>query len=315
MKYVRLGNSGLFITELTFGSALTIGTEIEDQETADSIIDKAWELGIRSFDVANFYGNGKAEVMLGRALAKYPRQEFVIATKCARPVGDSPYHKGLSRKHILWALDESLRRLGMDYVDLYYAHRYDETVPMSEIAGTFNDLIRRGVVRYWGTSEWPLQALQECHNLCDERFLEKPIVEQFIYSYAVQKSVTSGVKEFCDSHGMGTIGFSPLCQGYLTGKYKSGVPSSSRIAKQDSINYHKTSNFYSQYGERIDYFLETCEKFNCSPTATALLWCLRKKVFPVFGASSLVQLEENVLGLSKNIPDACWESLESFSNS
>lgn len=312
MNYVRLGNSGLKITELIFGSALTIGTEIMDEQNAESLIDKAWELGIRTFDVSNNYGYGGAERLVGKCLAKYPREEYVLITKGSWPIGETPYHRGLSRKHILWAFEESLKKLQKDYVDIYFAHRYDPEVPMEEIVRTFNWLINTGKVRYWATSEWPLAALQECIEVCDKLHMERPVTEQFIYSFAVQKSVTNGVKAFCDEHGMGTMGFSPLCQGYLTGKYRNGIPADSRIAKSEQINYDKTKNFYVQNKERIDSFLAICDEYNVDYVAGALQWCLRQKIYPVFGSSKVSQLEANVKALETIIPDAFWTKLETI---
>lgn len=312
MKYVRLGNSGLKITELIFGSALTIGTEIIDEETSESLIDKAWELGIRTFDVSNNYGSGMAEILVGKCLAKYPREEYVLITKGSWPIGNTPYHRGLSRKHILWAFEESLKRLNKTYVDIYFAHRYDPETPMEEIVRTFNWLIATGKVRYWATSEWPLHALKECFSVCDKLNLEKPITEQFIYSFAVQKSVLGGVKAFCDSNGMGTMGFSPLCQGYLTGKYRYGVPSDSRIAKREQINYNKTQNFYEQNKIRIDAFLANCDLFKVDYVAAALQWCIRQKIYPVFGSSKIAQLEANVRALEVEIPEELWSTLETI---
>lgn len=312
MNYVRLGNSGLKITELIFGSALTIGTEIMDEQNAELLIDKAWELGIRTFDVSNNYGYGGAERLVGKCLAKYPREEYVLITKGSWPIGETPYHRGLSRKHILWAFEESLKKLQKDYVDIYFAHRYDPEVPMEEIVRTFNWLINTGKVRYWATSEWPLAALQECIEVCDKLHMERPVTEQFIYSFAVQKSVTNGVKAFCDEHGMGTMGFSPLCQGYLTGKYRNGIPADSRIAKSEQINYDKTKNFYVQNKERIDSFLAICDEYNVDYVAGALQWCLRQKIYPVFGSSKVSQLEANVKALETIIPDAFWTKLETI---
>ena len=310
MNYVRLGNSGLKITELVFGSALTIGTEILEEKAAENLIDKAWELGIRTFDVSNNYGYGGAERLVGKCLSKYPREEYVLMTKGSWPIGETPYHRGLSRKHILWAFEESMKRLGAEYVDIYFAHRYDPEVPMEEIVRTFNWLINTGRVRYWATSEWPLTALQECLEVCERMNMEKPITEQFIYSFAVQKSVTNGVKAFCDQQGLGTMGFSPLCQGYLTGKYRQGIPADSRIAKSDRINYDKTRNFYDQNKERIDAFLSVCDEFGVDYVAAALQWCLRQRIYPVFGSSKVSQLEANVKALEATIPEAFWARLQ-----
>ena len=311
MKTVRLGQSGLKITELTFGSALTIGTESHDEGFARELIHTAWDCGIRSFDVSNNYGMGGAESLLGKTLVHdYPRHLYVLATKGSWPIGESPYERGLSRKHILWAFEESIKKLNVDYVDLYYAHRYDPEVPMEEIVRTFNYLINTGKIRYWATSEWPLDALKECFDVCNRLNMEAPVTEQFIYSYALQKSVNNGVYGFCQEHGMGTLGFSPLCQGYLTGKYRNGVPEDSRIAKSEKLSYNKTVNFYLQNKPRIDYFLEVCDKYGVDYTAVALQWCIRQKIYPVFGASKISQIENNVKAIDKELPDALWEELE-----
>lgn len=312
MKYVRLGQSGLKITELVFGSALTIGTEIMEDNRATELIDKAWSLGIRTFDVSNNYGYGEAERLVGKSLDKYPREEYVLITKGSWPIGDTPYHRGLSRKHILWAIEESLKNLKKDYVDIYFAHRYDPEVPMEEIVRTFNNLINTEKIRYWATSEWPLTALKECIEVCEKLNLEKPITEQFIYSFAVQKSVENGVKSFCDQQGIGTMGFSPLCQGYLTGKYKNGIPEDSRIAKSEQINYDKTRNFYHQNQHRIDSFLAICEEMNVNYVAAALQWCIRQNIYPVFGSSKVSQLEANVKAIEMIIPDEFWYKLENI---
>lgn len=310
MEYVRMGNSGLKLTEVTFGSALTIGTESMDQSYANKMIDKAWELGIRSFDVSNNYGMGNAEILVGKALQRYPREEYVVSTKGSWPIGDTPYHKGLSRKHILWAFDESMKKMGLDYVDIYYAHRYDSEVSMDEIVRTFNSLIASGRVRYWATSEWPAEALEECHEVCDRLGLEKPIIEQCIYSFAVRKTETNGVRDFCNNNNVGMLGFSPLCQGLLTGKYRNGIPADSRVAKSTQLNYDKTMNFYNQNKERIDKFLEVCDMYGVRPVDVAIKWGIRKEIYPVLGASKPEQLEDTLSGLTKDFVEEMWEELE-----
>lgn len=310
MEFVRMGNSGLKLSIVTFGSALTIGTESMEQSFADSLIDQAWQLGIRSFDVSNNYGYGGAEKLVGKSLQRYPREEFVVSTKGSWPIGESVYHRGLSKKHILWAFDESLKKMGLDYVDIYYAHRYDPEVPMEEIVRTFNYLINTGKVRYWATSEWPADALNECHKVCDKLNMEKPIIEQCIYSFAVRKAETNGVKEFCNNNGVGMLGFSPLCQGLLTGKYRNGIPKDSRIAKKGQLNYDKTMNFYDQNKMRIDRFMEICDKFSVRPVDAAIQWGIRKKIYPVLGASKPSQLVDTLSALNQKMTDDFWNELE-----
>lgn len=309
MNYIRMGKSGLFLSEVTFGSALTIGTEKKEQKFSDELIDEAWNLGIRSFDVSNNYGMGEAERLVGKSLYKYPREEYVISTKGSWPIGDTPYHKGLSRKHILWAFDESLKRLGLEYVDVYYAHRYDSNTPMEEIVRIFNYLISIGKIRYWATSEWPREALEECHDVCDKLGLEKPIIEQCIYSFAVRKAETNGVKDFCNTHGVGMLGFSPLCQGILTGKYRNGIPEQSRIAKSQSINYNKTINFYEQNKDRIESFFKVCDDNNLNPTDVAIQWCIKNEIYPVLGASRPEQLAKTINGIKTEISNNIWDKL------
>ncbi len=310
MEYVRVGNSGLKITKAVFGSALTIGTENKNIDYASAMIDAAWDSGIRTFDTSNNYGMGEAERLLGMALQKYDRHEYVIFTKGSWPVGETPYDHGLSRKHILWSLEQSLDRLGLDYVDVYYAHRYDAETPMEEIVRTFNALIAEGKIRYWATSEWPVEALKECDRVCDKLLLEKPICEQFIYSYAVRKAESNGVIEYCRMTGRGMIGFSALCQGYLTGKYQNGVPIGSRIAKSEKINYYKTSNFYEQNKEKIDGFLEICNQYQIPYIAAALQWPLRLGIVPLFGASMPDQIRSNIEALEQVLPEDFWTALE-----
>lgn len=310
MKYVRMGKSGLKLTEVTFGSALTIGTESMDQAYADEMIGQAWELGIRSFDVSNNYGYGGAEMLVGKALQKYPREEYVVSTKGSWPIGETPYHRGLSRKHILWAFEESLKRMGLDYVDIYYAHRYDPETSMEEIVRTFNSLISSGRVRYWATSEWPVEALEECHSVCEKLHLEKPVLEQCIYSFAVRKTESNGVKRFCDDNGVGMLGFSPLCQGLLTGKYRNGIPEDSRVAKKDKIHYDKTMNFYEQNKERIDGYMAVCDRYGVRPVDAAIQWGIRKNIYPVLGASRPEQLSDTLSGMEVNISDDFWQELE-----
>lgn len=310
MKYVRMGNSGLKITQITFGSALTIGTESMNQEYSNEMVDKAWELGIRSFDCSNNYGMGAAEKLVGQSLSRYPREEYVVSTKGSWPIGDTPYHRGLSRKHILWAFEESMRKMDLDYVDIYYAHRYDPETSMEEVVRTYNYLINTGKIRYWATSEWPVEALAECHRVCEYLRMEKPIIEQSIYSFAVRKTETNGVKQFCKANSIGMLGFSPLCQGLLTGKYKNGIPKDSRVAKSGKLNYDKTMNFYEQNKDRIDQFLEVCENYNVRGTDAAIQWAIRNEIFPVLGASKPEQLEDTIKGIDAAIPDGLWDDLK-----
>jgi aryl-alcohol dehydrogenase-like predicted oxidoreductase len=308
--FERIGSSGLKLSTITLGSALTIGTQETEINFAQSLIDAAWSLDIRSFDTSNNYGDGEAETLLGEVLKRYPRQEYAISTKGSWPIGSGPYYSGLGRKHILWAFEQSISRLGLEYVDIYYAHRFDPAVSMEEVVRTFNYLINSGRILYWATSEWPEDALLECHQICDQLNLEKPILEQFIYSYAVNKADNNGVKDFCESNNIGMLGFAPLAQGLLTGKYQDSIPSDSRIAKSEKIGYDKTKNIYQQYKNRIDYFNKACRQFDVKGCDAAIQWVLKRGILPVLGASKPSQLIENVNALDAIIPVEFWEKLD-----
>jgi aryl-alcohol dehydrogenase-like predicted oxidoreductase len=313
LEYRRIGKSGLKATVFTYGTALTIGTESKDLDYAQKMIDKAWEVGIRSFDTSNNYGNGNAEILTGKALKRYPRNLYIISTKGSWPIGESPYERGLSRKHIMEAFDASMKRLELDYVDIYYAHRYDEEVPMEEIVRTFNNLINSGRIRYWGTSEWTKEALEECIYLCNKLGMEAPIVEQPIYSFAIRKVETNGVKAFCEESGIGIMCFSPLAQGLLTGKYRGGkIPEDSRISKSNLLGYDKTLNIYNQNRERIDSFIDIADKYSIEPALLGLKWLIDKGVLPIIGASKPEQLEFNSKALKVKISEELLQELNSI---
>lgn len=308
----RVGQSGLKISQLSYGSALTIGTQDRGASYAQTMIDAAWECGFRSFDTSNNYGFGEAEKLLGAALQKYPREQFVIATKGSWPMSDLDYHRGLSRKHIRWAFEQSFSRLGLEYIDIYYAHRYDPDTPMEEVVRVYNQLIDSGKILYWATSEWPAEALVECHAVCERLGLEKPILDQFIYSYAIDKADRNGVRDFCKEKGVGMLGFSPMAQGLLTGKYQGGVPEDSRIAKSEQIAYDKTRLIYEQTKTRVDHFNKVCSEFDVKGSHAAIRWALKNGVLPVLGASRPEQLEENVKALEADIPDTFWQQVDAL---
>ena len=308
MNYRRLGRSGLQVTELTYGTALTVGTEILSSGPTFELILAAWEGGIRSFDTSSNYGS--AEALLGEALRQYPRHEYVLASKGSWPIGPGRYDRGLSRKHLVHALERSLTNLATPYLDIYYAHRFDTEVELEEVVRTFGQFLQSGKILYWGTSEWTQTQLEALHGCCDALGVERPIVEQPIFSYAIHKIRENGVKSFCEQNGVGVMGFSPLAQGLLTGKYRREVPPQSRIAKSQQINYSKTTAIYEQNRERIDGFLSVVEAQGVDPVAVALQWCVRQSVLPVVGASRPEQVLDNIRALETEIPESVFQALE-----
>lgn len=234
MQYRRLGNTGLKVSEISLGSWLTYGGYVEEEKAIASI-DKAYELGINFFDTANVYMRGDAEKVVGKALRKYPRSSYVLATKVFGKMGDGPNDHGLSRKHIVEQCDASLKRLGLDYIDIYYCHRYhQDTPPLEETLRALDDLIRQGKVLYIGVSEWSAEQMTEAIHLADKKLLDRIVVNQPNYSM-LQRYIEKEVIPVGKKHGIGQVVFSPLAQGVLTGKYKKGqaIPENSRAAQKD----------------------------------------------------------------------------------
>ena len=230
MLYRRLGNTGLKVSEISLGSWLTYGGGIE-AEKAERTIDQAYALGINFFDTANAYNRGEAEIVVGNALRKYDRSSYVLATKVYFPMGEGPNDRGLSRKHITEQANASLKRLGLDYVDILYCHRYDPEVPAEETLRAIDDLIRQGKVLYAGVSEWTAAQLEEAMHIADRRMLDRVVVNQPQYSM-LHRKIEDEILPLSQKHGIGQVVFSPLAQGMLTGKYKAlgDIPADSRAA-------------------------------------------------------------------------------------
>src|SRR3954464_1711383 len=233
MEYRRLGNTGLKVSEISLGSWLTYGGYVEEQNAVASI-DQAYELGINFFDTANDYIRGEAEKVVGKALSKYPRSSYVLATKVFGNMGEGPNDQGLSRKHIMEQCNASLKRLGMDYIDIYYCHRFHHETPLEETLSALDDLVRQGKVLYLGVSEWTAEQISEAVHIADKKLLDRIVVNQPNYSM-LHRYIEKEVIPVSEKHGVGQVVFSPLAQGVLTGKYKKGenAPAGSRAAQKN----------------------------------------------------------------------------------
>lgn len=233
MKYRRLGGSGLKVSEISLGSWLTYGGYVE-RENAEKSIRTAYDLGINFFDTANVYERGAAEELVGKVLKDYPRESYVLATKVFGQMGDGPNDKGLSRKHIVEQANASLKRLGHDYVDIYYCHRHDPETPLEETLRALDDLVRQGKILYIGVSEWQASQIAEALGVADRYLLDRIVVNQPIYNM-FERYIEKEVMPLSERHGIGQVVFSPLAQGLLTGKYNStsDIPSDSRASKLD----------------------------------------------------------------------------------
>jgi voltage-dependent potassium channel beta subunit len=311
MKYRKLGRTGLKVSEISLGSWLTYGNSTE-KETAIRTIDKAYELGINSFDTANVYAKGEAEKIVGEALRRYPRESYVLATKVFWPMGDGPNDRGLSRKHVFEQLHASLKRLNLDYVDIYYCHRYDPETPVDETLRTIDDLVRQGKVLYVGVSEWTAQQIQEALGTADKYLLDRIVVNQPVYNM-FNRYIEKEIIPVCEQNGISQIVFSPLAQGVLTGKYKRGekLPEGSRAADPKS-NTFMNDLLKDEVLIKVEQLQNVANELGIKLSQLALAWVLRQPnvASALIGASKPEQVEENVKAVDVDLSDEVIEKIE-----
>ncbi|WHX49326.1 aldo/keto reductase family protein [Paenibacillus woosongensis] len=291
MKYRRLGGSGLKVSEISLGSWLTYGGYVE-RENAVNSIKTAYDLGINFFDTANVYEKGAAEELVGKALKAYPRESYVLATKAFWPMGEGPNDRGLSRKHIVEQANASLKRLGHDYVDIFYCHRHDPETPLHETLRAIDDLIRQGKVLYAGVSEWQASQIAEALGVADRYLLDRIVVNQPVYNM-FDRYIEKEVMPLCERSGIGQVVFSPLAQGLLTGKYTSAtdIPQDSRAAKLEWMRKGITEEKIAKVRQ-----LETvAAELGITVGNLALAWILSHEnvASALVGASRPEQVTEN----------------------
>lgn len=294
MKYRRVGRSGLKVSEISLGSWLTFGKTV-DKDVATKTIHKAYELGINFFDSANVYEYGEAERILANALKAFPRESYVITTKAFWPVGDGPNDRGLSRKHIFAQVHASLKRMNLDYIDIFYCHRYDYETPVDETLRAIDDLIRSGKILYAGVSEWSAAQIQEAVQIADKFLLDRIIVNQPEYNM-FHRDIEDEIIPVCEKNGISQVVYSPLAQGVLTGKYKGGtIPKGSRGAN-DQVNSWVKQIINSIVIRKLDLLEGLAKELNISLSELALAWILRQHniASTLVGASNPEQIEMNV---------------------
>lgn len=298
MKYRRLGRSGVKVSEISLGSWLTYGGTVAD-ETATACIDKAYELGINFFDTANVYRRGDAEVVVGKALAKYPRDSYVLATKAFWPMGDGPNDRGLSRKHIIEQVNASLKRLNVDYVDLWQCHRYDVDTPLDETLRAIDDLITQGKILYAGVSEWSAVQIDDALHLADKYLLDRIVSNQPQYSM-LERYIEKDILPLCQREGVGQVVWSPLAQGMLTGKYRKGQPLPEGTRATDPTTAQSVARFFTDANfDKVEKLRDVATRKEISMAQLALAWILRQPNVSscIIGASRPEQVEENVKAL------------------
>ncbi|MFC5529457.1 aldo/keto reductase family protein [Cohnella yongneupensis] len=295
MKYRRVGNSGIKVSEIGLGSWLTYGTAYE-QQAADECVRTAFENGINFFDTANAYNGGAGEQALGAALKPYSRSSYVLSTKVFFRMGPGPNDCGLSRKHIMEQCDASLKRLGTDYIDIYFCHRYDNETPLEETLRALDDLTAQGKILYAAVSEWSADQITDAIGV-GRRWNLRPLVSnQPIYNM-FERYIEREVLPVSESAGIGQIVFSPLAQGILTGKYKTAdaLPSDSRAANT-SVNGVVKSYLRDDVLACVGELEGLAEQAGISLAQLSLAWVLRHPGVSsaLIGASRSSQIIENV---------------------
>jgi voltage-dependent potassium channel beta subunit len=293
MKYRKLGRSGLKISEISLGGWTTFAASVRDPETIRTIVSLAFSAGVNFFDMADVYASGEAERQIGAALHEFPRHHLVLSSKVYFPMSKDPNDRGLSRKHVHESVRQSLRRLQSDYLDLYFAHRFDSDVSIEEIVRAFSDLVSQGLILYWGTSEWPAAAIEEAVEIARQHCWHPPAVEQPEYSLLRRHRVEQELFPASARTGIGLVVWSPLAQGLLTGKYDEGISEDTRFARLPQF----TQRLWSEKNvQRVKNMKEIAENAGLTRAQLALAWVLSKRqvTSAITGATRVEQLEENL---------------------
>ncbi len=304
MEYRHLGSAGVRVSAISLGSWLTYGGSVEDN-AAVACIHKAYDLGINFFDTANAYRRGEAETVVGRALKDFPRDSYVLATKVFFPMGEGPNDHGLSRKHIMEQCEASLKRLGVDYVDLYQCHRYDPETPLEETLRALDDLVSQGKILYAGVSEWSATQIGDAVAIADKRNLHRLASNQPVYNM-FQRYIERDVIPLCEREGIGQVVFSPLAQGVLTGKYKPGQqPEAGTRAADPESNMFMQQVMKDEVLERVQQLQSLAQEAGYSLAAMAIAWTLRQPNVSsaIIGASRPQQVEENAKAADLKLTD------------
>jgi aryl-alcohol dehydrogenase-like predicted oxidoreductase len=305
MEHRHLGRSGMVVSAISYGNWITHGSQVEE-DAATACVHAALDAGITTFDTADVYAGGKAEEVMGRALAGIRRESIEIFTKVYWPMGSKPNERGLSRKHIIEACHNSLRRLGTDHVDLLQAHRFDYETPLEETLRAFDDLVRQGKVHYIGVSEWSAEEIAEALRIADDMGFDRIVSNQPQYSL-LWRVIESEVVPLCEDQGIGQIVWSPLAQGVLTGKYAPGAtaPAGSRATDPTGSNFISRL-MADEVLEAVSGFATLARQAGHTPATVALAWVLLNENVSsaIIGASRPEQVVENVKALDVDLePD------------
>jgi voltage-dependent potassium channel beta subunit len=297
MNYRRLGRSGLKVSELSLGSWVTYGNQL-DTSAARECMAAAWDAGVNFFDNAEVYAAGKSEEIMGEALRKlaWPRLKYVVSTKFFWGITDGPNEKNtLNRKYLMNAIDGSLKRLQLDYVDLVYCHRPDPNTPIEETVWAMHDMVERGKALYWGTSEWSAADIMAAWQIAERHHLRKPVMEQPEYNLFHRRRVEKEYSRLYEEMGLGLTTWSPLASGLLTGKYRGGIPEGSRgtIPRMAFLVEDLTDKVKNG---AVGELAQIARDLDCTVAQLAIAWCARNPHVStvITGASRVSQVRENM---------------------
>ena len=301
MIYRNLGKSGLKVSLMSLGTWLTIGDRLSDKES-ETIMHKAYEAGINFFDSAEAYNNGQSELALGRLLKKlaWERSSYLVSSKVYfGDGGTKPNQTGLSRKHIFECCHAAMKRMQVDYLDLYFCHRPDKSTPVEETVWAMNHLIQQGKVLYWGTSEWSAQEIMEAHMVARDRNLIGPTMEQPQYSMFVREKVEKEYSRIYKNPGLGTTIWSPLSSGVLSEKYLDKFPDDTRLSFEGH-EWLKERAYSLEKVEKARKLNVIAKDMGTTLPKLALAWCAKNENVStvILGTSSADQLAENLDSLN-----------------
>jgi len=297
MQYRNLGRSGLQVSVLSFGSWVTFGPQL-DESAATASMQAAWDAGCNFFDNAEAYAGGQSEVLMGKALRNMglQRHEYVVSTKFYWGIHEGPNTKNtLNRKYLMGAIDASLERFGLDFVDLVYCHRADPDTPIEETVFAMHDMITAGKALYWGTSEWSADEIRAAWEIAERHHLHKPVMEQPQYNLFERSKVEQEYARLYEDLGLGLTIWSPLASGLLTGKYIDGIPEGSRgtLAGYDWLQGMLTDE---EANERVKRLQPIAADLGCTMAQLAIAWCASNPNVSsvITGASRPEQVTENM---------------------
>ncbi|MFZ1063387.1 MAG: aldo/keto reductase [Acidimicrobiales bacterium] len=303
MEYRRLGRSGLKVSVLSFGSWVTFGNanQLETAQQAAECLSAAKEAGVNFFDNAEAYSAGESERVMGAAIRElgWQRHEYIVSTKLFWGLHEVPNMRNtLNRKYLSQAIDGSLERFGLDFVDLVFCHRADPKTPIEETVWAMSDMISQGKALYWGTSEWSADEIRAAYDIADRHHLHKPLMEQPQYNILWRDKVEKEYKRLYEDIGLGTTIWSPLASGLLTGKYLNGVPEGSRATLP---GYEWLKGMLTDEGrnKKVADLKVIADELDITLTQLALAWCVKNPQVStvITGASSAAQVRENMTAL------------------